>query len=169
MLLAYRMLPPNHSMRYVANARRTTLTRSNHSPLTTRHVTLTATQADAELLSLNQRLLESIAAADWRTYEELCDPSLTAFEPEGRGQLIEGLPFHQYYFELGAATGPVKVTMASPRVRWLGADAAVISYVRLVQKLVDGKPLTATTEETRIWQRQSGCWRHVHFHRSLPQ
>lgn len=125
--------------------------------------------ADEELLSHNQRLLECIAAADWQTYEELCDPSLTAFEPEGRGQLIEGLAFHRFYFELGAAAGPVQVTMASPRVRWLGADAATISYVRLVQKLVDGKPVTATTEETRVWQRQNGRWRHVHFHRSLPQ
>lgn len=132
-------------------------------------MTQTEPHADEELLSLNQRLLESIVAADWQTYEELCDPSLSAFEPEGRGQLIEGLLFHQFYFELGAASGPVRVTMASPHVRWLGADSAVISYVRLVQKLIDGKPVTATTEETRIWQRQNGRWRHVHFHRSLPQ
>ena len=27
-----------------------------------------------EVLALNQRLLEAIAAADWKTYEELCDP-----------------------------------------------------------------------------------------------
>ncbi|HVX59099.1 MAG TPA: hypothetical protein VHC19_00810, partial [Pirellulales bacterium] len=54
-----------------------------------------------ELLALNQRLLESIQAADWKTYEELCDPSLSAFEPEGRGQLIEGMAFHRYYFDLG--------------------------------------------------------------------
>ena len=32
-----------------------------------------------ELLSLNQRLLDSIAGADWKTYAELCDPTLTAF------------------------------------------------------------------------------------------
>ena len=35
-----------------------------------------------ELLRLNARLLESIASGDWATYEELCDPSLTAFEPD---------------------------------------------------------------------------------------
>ncbi len=40
----------------------------------------------AELLQLNQRLLDSIAHADWATYQELCDPSLTAFEPEALGQ-----------------------------------------------------------------------------------
>ena len=30
----------------------------------------------------------------------------------------------------------------------------------------DGKPITARCEETRLWQRQDGRWRHVHFHRS---
>jgi calcium/calmodulin-dependent protein kinase (CaM kinase) II len=58
--------------------------------------------------------------------------------------------------------------MASPHVRWLGKDAAVISYVRLVQKLVGGAPATVATEETRVWQRRDGEWRHVHFHRSVP-
>lgn len=126
-------------------------------------------EAEQELLALNQRLLESISAADWQTYEELCDPTLSAFEPEGRGQQIIGMPFHHYYFELGAAKDPRQVTMASPRVRWLGADAAVVSYVRLVQKIgPDGTPQTAASEETRVWQRQAGRWRHVHFHRSLP-
>ncbi|HEX5442592.1 MAG TPA: DUF4440 domain-containing protein, partial [Pirellulales bacterium] len=99
-------------------------------------------EADQELLALNQRLLESISAADWQTYEELCDPTLSAFEPEGRGQQIIGMPFHRYYFERGAAKDPRQVTMASPRVRWLGADAAVVSYVRLVQKMgPDGTPV----------------------------
>jgi hypothetical protein len=29
---------------------------------------------ETEILQLNQRLLDAIAAADWATYEELCDP-----------------------------------------------------------------------------------------------
>lgn len=121
------------------------------------------------LLALNQQLLDSIAAADWKTYEELCDPSLSAFEPEGRGHLIEGMQFHRFYFERGSAPVPRQSTMASPHVRLLSADAAVISYVRLVQRLDDtGAPLTVATEETRVWQLQNGSWRHVHFHRSLP-
>ncbi|HQU42236.1 MAG: DUF4440 domain-containing protein [Planctomycetia bacterium 21-64-5] len=121
-----------------------------------------------EILALNQRLLESILAADWQTYEALCDPSLTAFEPEGRGQLIEGMPFHRFYFDLGPGAEARRVTMASPHVRWLGAEAAVVSYVRLVQKAAEGGPVTIATEETRVWQRRDGQWRHVHFHRSLP-
>ena len=59
--------------------------------------------------------------------------------------------------------------MASPHVRLLGADAAVVSCIRLVQKVnAAGVPEVAAIEETRVWQRQQGGWRHVHFHRSLP-
>jgi hypothetical protein len=34
------------------------------------------------------RLLESIAAGDWGTYAELCDASLTCFEPEAQGTTL---------------------------------------------------------------------------------
>jgi calcium/calmodulin-dependent protein kinase (CaM kinase) II len=119
-----------------------------------------------ELLRLNQRLLESIAKADWATYQELCDPTLTAFEPEAKSQLVEGMEFHRFYFELGGVKGRHHTTMCSPRVRVMG-DVAVVAYARLVQCVgADGSPTTIASEETRIWQRQAGHWKHVHFHRS---
>jgi calcium/calmodulin-dependent protein kinase (CaM kinase) II len=119
-----------------------------------------------ELLRLNQRLLDGIAAGDWAAYQELCDPSLTAIEPESHGQRVEGLAFHKFYFDLGGIRGRHHTTMADPHVRLLG-DVAVVSYVRLVQRLgPEGLPLTAAFAETRVWQRRDGRWRHVHFHRS---
>jgi len=125
------------------------------------------TAAEAELLAVNQRLLDSIVAADWQAYEELCDPTISAFEPEARGRLVEGMPFHKFYFALPKPKVVPRATMCSPHVRLLGPDAAVISYVRLVQKLDEsGAPVTTVSEETRVWQRQGGQWRHVHFHRS---
>jgi len=30
---------------------------------------------------------------------KMCDPSVTAFEPEALGNLVEGLDFHRFYFE----------------------------------------------------------------------
>jgi ketosteroid isomerase-like protein len=124
--------------------------------------------AEHELVELTQQLLDSIAAADWDTYSRLCDPTLSAFEPEGRGHLVEGLEFHRYYFDLGAGVGARKTTMSSPRVRLLG-DVAVVTYVRLVQSVGEGgKPVTSAFEETRVWQMQQGKWRHIHFHRSRP-
>lgn len=119
-----------------------------------------------EILELNRRLLESIAAGDWETYSRLCDPTLSAFEPEARGYLVEGMDFHRFYFNLGGSQGPKNVTMCSPHVRVMG-DVAVLSYVRLVQHLDEaGHPVTSRGEETRVWQRRDGAWRHVHFHRS---
>ena len=56
--------------------------------------------------------------------------------------------------------------MCSPNIRVMG-DVAVVSYVRLTQKLdADGSPVTSAVEETRVWQRIGGKWKHVHFHRS---
>jgi len=121
-----------------------------------------------ELLQLNQRLLESIARGDWETYQALCDPSLTAFEPEACGQLVRGLAFHEFYFQLGGAKGVHHTTMCAPHVRVLG-DTAVVGYVRLNQRLnAAGVPVTTCVEETRVWQRLNGAWKHVHFHRSQP-
>jgi len=119
-----------------------------------------------EVLELNKQLLDSIAKGDWKTYEELCDPSLTAFEPEARGHLIKGLDFHRFYFDLGVAEGARNTTMASAKVRLMG-EVAVVTYIRLVQYVDEsGVPITSHFEETRIWQQQDGRWQHVHFHRS---
>ena len=82
---------------------------------------MTDRPAETELLALNQRLLESIAAGDWSSYAELCHPDLTCFEPEAHGQLVEGLAFHKFYFDLGVSSTQRNTTMASPQVRMLGA------------------------------------------------
>jgi calcium/calmodulin-dependent protein kinase (CaM kinase) II len=123
---------------------------------------------DKELLRLTEELLQAIAAGDWATYEQLCDPSLSAFEPEACGHLVEGLRFHKYYFDLARDETPAsQTTIVAPHVRLVGQDAAVVSYIRLIQHVAaDGRPATACFEETRVWQRQHGSWRHVHFHRS---
>jgi calcium/calmodulin-dependent protein kinase (CaM kinase) II len=123
----------------------------------------------AEVLALNQRLLEAIGAADWATYQSLCSPDLTCFEPEALGHLVEGMPFHKFYFDLGSSGGARNVTMATPHVRLLGDDAAIVAYTRLVQRLSsDGAPVTSRVEETRVWQRTDRSWKLVHVHRSPP-
>jgi ketosteroid isomerase-like protein len=126
--------------------------------------------AEAELLDLTRRLLAAVAAGDWSAYVGLVSDDLTCFEPEARGQIVEGLPFHQFYFNLPPGSPrPVTVTLASPRVRFLSENVALVIYVRLTQTLDDaGRPVTKPCEETRIWQRINGAWKHVHFHRSLP-
>lgn len=124
----------------------------------------------AELLDLTQELLDSVAAADWETYERLCDPTLSAFEPEARGHLIDGMEFHRFYFDMGNGESAKNTTISSPHVRLLGETAAVVSYIRLVQHIAaDGTPQTSRFEETRVWELQDSAWRHVHFHRSANE
>ncbi|MEY4395489.1 MAG: DUF4440 domain-containing protein [Gemmataceae bacterium] len=119
-----------------------------------------------ELLALNQKLLDSIAASDWNTYKSLCDTNLSAMEPEAPAQIVFGLEFHKYYFDLGAPKNRVLTTMCQPVIH-LNGNMAVIAYIRLVQKLnAQGAPITATSAETRVWEKKDGRWVHVHFHRT---
>lgn len=119
-----------------------------------------------DVLALNQKLLNAIFAGDWNTYVQLCDEGITCFEPEARGHLVTGMPFHKYYFDLPGGSSPKQVTMAQPDVRIIG-DVAILCYVRLTQSLnADKAPVTGAVEETRIWQKKNGAWKHIHFHRS---
>ena len=126
---------------------------------------MTHNDESAALLNFTNRLLNAIAAKDWGAYAALTDASLTCFEPEACGHLVEGMAFHQFYFQLGGGSRPGNTTVVEPHGRVMG-DVAVVSYVRLVQAAGDDGPETAAFEETRVWQRQQGQWKHVHFHRS---
>jgi hypothetical protein len=121
----------------------------------------------ATLINLTRCLLESIIAGNWEAYSELCDPSLSCFEPEANGNLVEGMEFHRFYFELDHSNMKMQTTMVRPHVRLMG-DAAVVSYVRVTQVAdqTTGEISSKSSEETRIWQRLDGNWKHVHFHRS---
>lgn len=123
---------------------------------------------EKDLLEISQTLLNSIDQQDWDTYTRLCDGELTAFEPEGAGNVIQGMPFHKFYFDLEGNGLPKQSTISSPLIRVIG-DCAVITYIRLTQRVTeDGGVPTSAFEETRIWEKQNGEWKHIHFHRSLP-
>ena len=99
----------------------------------------------------------------------MVDLTLTCIEPETNGNIIVGLPFHKYFFDLARTHQPIAPTpklntVCSPHVRMLGPDHALIVYVRVVQQ---GDKIS-TGEETRVWKRDpvSKEWRNVHFHRS---
>ncbi len=122
--------------------------------------------AAEEILQLNQLLLDCIARGDWGTYQGLCDPTLTAFEPEACGALVEGLKFHYFYFDLAEGANRHQTTMISPNVRVMG-DVALVCYVRLNQRAnSDGITSSHAFAETRVWHKQHDHWRHVHFHRT---
>ena len=125
---------------------------------------------DQEILAINQAMLDCVVNGDWHGYASTCDSSLSCFEAETNGVLAEGLDFHRFYFPSSSdpAGDParVNVTMARPHVRWLSDEAAVVSYTRLTQRVVDGDFITASCCETRIWQKVQDSWKQVHVHRS---
>lgn len=137
-----------------------------NSPSNTEEDTVDATQK--ELLDRSQQLLNSIDQQDWEAYTRLCDADLTAFEPEGVGNVIQGMAFHKFYFDLEASGLPKQSVISSPLIRVIG-DCAVITYIRVCQRLnADGGVPSSAFEETRIWEKQNGEWKHIHFHRSAP-
>ena len=128
---------------------------------------------EAELLDLSRQLLAAVAARDWTAYRRLVAEDITCFEPEARGHLVEGLAFHEFYFKLpgdpAKPARPVTTTLAAPVVKLLSDTVALVAAVRLTQTLDDaGRPVTKPCEETRLWVKVGGNWKHVHFHRSWP-
>jgi calcium/calmodulin-dependent protein kinase (CaM kinase) II len=121
---------------------------------------------EEELLKLSQQLLDSIDQQDWPTYSKLCASTLSAFEPEALGHLVEGLDFHEFYFKLDSDVLQKQSTISSPNVRLMN-DSAVVTYVRVSQIATNESVTSTACEETRIWQKVNEEWQHVHFHRSI--
>jgi hypothetical protein len=119
----------------------------------------------AHLVQLTQKLLDAIASKDWAVYQQLTDPTMTCFEPEACGNLVEGMSFHQFYFQLGGGSRPGHTSIVQPHVRFMG-EVAVVCYVRLIQSVSDTGPQTMAFEESRVWQKTGDQWKQVHFHRS---
>uniref|UniRef100_W5JZR5 calcium/calmodulin-dependent protein kinase n=1 Tax=Astyanax mexicanus TaxID=7994 RepID=W5JZR5_ASTMX len=122
-----------------------------------------------EIIKVTEQLIEAISNGDFESYTKMCDPSVTAFEPEALGNLVEGLDFHRFYFEnlWSKNSKPVHTTILNPHIHLIGEEAACIAYIRITQYIDNnGMPRTAQSEESRIWHRRDGKWQIVHFHRS---
>lgn len=117
-------------------------------------------------LKATTKLLASIDASDWDTYRGLLDSGLTAFEPEAKGHLVEGIPFHQYLFAQAQALPPtsskippVMSTMSTPKVTLLGGgSSALVTYTRLIQR--PGVMLINPPSESDETSKQPPGWWH---------
>ncbi|XP_072154318.1 calcium/calmodulin-dependent protein kinase type II alpha chain isoform X8 [Bemisia tabaci] len=122
-----------------------------------------------EIIKMTEQLIEAINTGDYEAYTKICDPHLTAFEPEALGNLVEGMEFHKFYFEnvVGKNCKAINTTILNPNVHMLGEDAACIAYVRLTQYMdKQGTAHSQQCEETRVWHKRDNKWQNVHFHRS---
>uniref|UniRef100_A0A3P8VGE3 calcium/calmodulin-dependent protein kinase n=1 Tax=Cynoglossus semilaevis TaxID=244447 RepID=A0A3P8VGE3_CYNSE len=126
-----------------------------------------STARKQEIIKITEQLIEAVNNGDFEAYAKICDPGLTSFEPEGLGNLVEGMDFHRFYFDnlLSKNSKPIHTTILNPHVHMIGEDAACIAYIRLTQ-FVDGqgRPRSSQSEETRVWHRRDSRWQNVHFH-----
>ncbi|RWS11607.1 hypothetical protein B4U79_07041, partial [Dinothrombium tinctorium] len=110
-----------------------------------------------DVIKITEQLLDAINGGDFETYTKLCDPQLTAFEPESLGNLVDGMHFHKFYFDnvLSKNSKALNTTILNPSVYLLGEDAACIAYIRLTQYMdKSGLPRTQQSEETRVWHKR---------------
>ncbi|CEF70913.1 Calcium/calmodulin-dependent protein kinase type II subunit delta [Strongyloides ratti] len=135
-----------------------------------------------EIVRVTQQLLDAITCKDFDAYSKLCDSSMTCFEPETLGNLIEGMDFHKFYFETNYGSGnnsasstitsyrkqQIHTTLLNPNVHLMGEDGACIAYIRLTQYIdKNGDAHTRQAQETRVWQKKPNRgWVCVHVHRS---
>ncbi|RVE55508.1 hypothetical protein OJAV_G00235550 [Oryzias javanicus] len=121
-----------------------------------------------EIIKITEQLIEAVNNGDFEAYAKICDPGLTSFEPEGLGNLVEGMDFHRFYFDnqrLRVISGDlnlvkvngVELTAVSlsvlsrtathphhhpqPHVQHDREDAACIAYIRLTQFVRQAAPL----------------------------
>uniref|UniRef100_A0A0A9WPF4 calcium/calmodulin-dependent protein kinase n=2 Tax=Miridae TaxID=30083 RepID=A0A0A9WPF4_LYGHE len=140
------------------------------TPLNLSAVLLQGLQArKQEVIKITEQLLEAINTGDLEAYTKICDPHITAFEPEALGNLVEGMDFHKFYFENVVTKNckAINTTILNPNVHLLGDEAACIAYVRLTQYVdKQGMAHSCQCEETRVWHKKDNKWQNVHFHRS---
>ena len=54
---------------------------------------------EQEIIKVTEQLLSALTSGDFETFNRLCDPKVTCFEPESLGKLVEGMDFHRFHFD----------------------------------------------------------------------
>ena len=120
-----------------------------------------------ELLEITWRMLEAIHTGDAETYAELSSSDLSCFE-DVCPYRVDGLEFHLALIRRMAQhpdLRPARFDLLSPRVQVYG-ETGIVTYTRLLTFDTGGAPRWTTCNETRVFVRQDGAWRMVHFHRT---
>jgi ketosteroid isomerase-like protein len=126
-----------------------------------------ATKAEDELINVNRSLLTAISSGDWKKYAELVSADATCIEPETSKQIVSGLEFHKFYFDLpGDPTvkqEPKNTTMSDIHAKVVGS-LGYLTYNRVTQVGLK----TNVAQETRCWEKnKEGQWKMTHFHKSV--
>lgn len=125
---------------------------------------MTFSAEEQEIYDLNNELLHAIRKGDVEKYKLLCSEKLTAIEPETSSNIVVGLDFHLFFI---SNTKPKNYhfEIVNPVVH-VYFDSAYISYTIINSSYIDGQSKLSTRHETRIYHKEKGTWKMVHFHRN---
>lgn len=121
--------------------------------------------AEEEVKEILMKLLHAIRDGDATTYKELASEDLSCFEPETHGHNVNGLDFHLFFMEHSMTKDPYHLEIVNPIIRIYG-DTGYTAYTLIQNKLKDGDYVITQVNETRIFNKENGNWKMVHFHRS---
>jgi ketosteroid isomerase-like protein len=110
-------------------------------------------------------LLHAIEKAEADTYRQLVSEKVTCFEPETSGAQVRGIDMHLFFVGNSTAPDHYFFDIIDPTFNVCG-DMAYAAYTFLLAEIVNGETTSTTENVTRIFQREQGVWKMVHFHRS---
>ena len=82
---------------------------------------------------------EAIQMSNFEEYKKYTIATTTAFEPNAKGILIEGLDFQKFY--LNEPNRKMKVTVVNPKVKILSSQSAMTTCSVLHQRITDQTPV----------------------------
>lgn len=112
------------------------------------------------------KLLHAVEKADVDTYQHLVAKEVTCFEPETNGAQVKGRDMHLFFVKNSTAPDNYFFEIVDPTFKVYG-DTAFAAYTLLLAEITDGGTTSNTENVTRIFHKEQGVWKMVHFHRSI--
>ena len=119
---------------------------------------------EQEIYDLTSNLLHAIRKGDVETYKKYTSQKLSCIEPETSGSVVIGLDFHLFFIK-NMKLNDYHFEIINPTIR-VFSDTAYICYSLLTNTFSDNKFSLKTVFETRIYHKEAGQWKMVHFHRN---
>jgi len=118
-----------------------------------------------EIYTVLIELLHAIKQGDADTYSRLTATSLSCIEPETGGHIVHGLPFHLFLVERTDHNQEYHIELVDPVIR-VYDTTAYAAYTLANSFWTESGPVFNQVQETRIFSKENGLWKMVHFHRS---
>lgn len=120
---------------------------------------------EEEVLAVARRWDAAFAASDIETVLALFAPSAIFIGTLSPGATTRPADLRDY-FELALRGRARAARTEDPRIRAIGADAAIVTGTSITGELKDGAWIEGRGRLTLVFERHPEGWRIVHFHRS---